>query len=199
MKRIVVILVMALAAVTAVRAQAAATLKIGVFDANRVSEETDEGKRIASKLSKFGDQKKAELAAKEKEVADLRAQLDSQSLSLSPEKSQQLQKEAQKKGLELQQAQEAARMGAYIEFVYGGTLEPGSKLTVAKYAEWIRAVGPAHCIISSDLGGARPYPRPMPTAGMLEFMSALHKEGISVADINLMAKTNPSRILGLEP
>ena len=115
MKRIVVILVMALAAVTAVRAQSAATLKIGVFDANRVSEETDEGKRIASKLSKFGDQKKAELAAKEKEVADLRAQLDSQSLSLSPEKSQQLQKEAQKKGLELQQAQEAARNEFQIE------------------------------------------------------------------------------------
>jgi predicted metal-dependent TIM-barrel fold hydrolase len=101
--------------------------------------------------------------------------------------------------LSVAQAQEAARMGAYIEFVYGGTLEPGSKLTVAKYAEWIRAVGPAHCIISSDLGGARPYPRPMPTAGMLEFMNALHKEGVSVADINLMAKTNPSRILGLEP
>jgi len=99
--------------------------------------------------------------------------------------------------LSVVQAQEAARMGAYVEFVYGGTLEPGSNLTVAKYAEWIRAVGPAHCIISSDLGGARPYPRPMPTQGMLDFMNALHKEGISVADINLMAKTNPSRILGL--
>ncbi|MFO1247614.1 MAG: DUF6282 family protein [Alphaproteobacteria bacterium] len=100
--------------------------------------------------------------------------------------------------LSVAQAQEAARMGAYIECVYGGTLEPGSKLTVAKYAEWIKAVGPAHCIISSDLGGARPYPRPMPTAGMLEFMNALHKEGIPVTDINLMAKTNPSRILGLD-
>ena len=30
-------------------------------------------------------------------------------------------------------------------------------------------------------------------------MNALHKVGLSVADINLMAKTNPSRILGLEP
>ena len=101
--------------------------------------------------------------------------------------------------LSVAQSQEAARMGAYIEFVYGGTLEPGSKLTVAKYAEWIRAVGPAHCIISSDLGGARPYPRPMPTAGLLEFMNALHRLGLSVADINLMVKTNPARILGLEP
>src|SRR3954468_18848861 len=81
--------------------------------------------------------------------------------------------------LSVAQAQEAARMGAYIEFVYGGTLEPGSKLTVAKYAEWIKAVGPEHCILSSDLGGARPYPRPMPAAGLLEFMERLHKLGIS--------------------
>jgi hypothetical protein len=30
-------------------------------------------------------------------------------------------------------------------------------------------------------------------------MEALHKEGISVADINLMVKTNPALALGLEP
>jgi hypothetical protein len=101
--------------------------------------------------------------------------------------------------LSVAQAQEAARMGAYIEFVYGTTLEKGSTLTLEKYAEWIKAVGPAHCILSSDLGGARPYPRPMPTQGMLDFMNNLHKQGLSVADINLMAKTNPARVLGLEP
>jgi Family of unknown function (DUF6282) len=101
--------------------------------------------------------------------------------------------------LSVAQAQEAARMGAYIEFVYGGTLEKGSTLTVEKYAEWIKAVGPEHCILSSDLGGARPYPRPMPAQGMLDFMTGLNKLGIPVADINLMAKTNPARVLGLEP
>jgi len=101
--------------------------------------------------------------------------------------------------LSVAQAQEAAHMGAYIEFVYGGTLEKGSKLTVEKYAEWIKAVGPQHCILASDLGGARPYPRPMPAQGMLDFMNALHKAGLSVADVNLMAKTNPAKVLGLEP
>ena len=60
--------------------------------------------------------------------------------------------------LSVPQAQEAARMGAYIELVYGATLEKGSKVTLKDYAEWIRAVGPAHCIMSTDLGGARPYP-----------------------------------------
>jgi outer membrane protein len=116
MKRTVTILAILIVAATAAAwAQTPPALKVGVFDANRVSEETDEGKRIAAKLSAFGDKKKAELAAKEKEISDLRAQLESQTLSLSPEKTQQMQKEVQKKGLELQQAQEAARNEFQIE------------------------------------------------------------------------------------
>lgn len=118
MKRILSILAAILVAATAPTptwAQSASALKIGVFDANRVSEETDEGKKIAAKLSAFGEKKKAELAAKDKEINDLRAQLESQNLSLSPEKLQQMQKDVQRKGLELQQAQEAARSEFQIE------------------------------------------------------------------------------------
>jgi outer membrane protein len=117
MKRFLIILstVLAVGVAATSRAQTPPALKVGVFDANRVSEETDEGKRIAAKLSAFGDKKKAELAAKEKEVGEMRAQLESQNLSLSPEKLQQLQKDVQKKGLELQQAQEAARNEFQIE------------------------------------------------------------------------------------
>ena len=116
MKRIVTLIASLLVvASTAARAQAPPAMKIGIFDANRVSEETDEGKRIAAKLSAFGDKKKAELGAKDKEIADLRAQLDSQNLSLSPEKQQQMQRDIQKKSLELQQGQEAARNEFQIE------------------------------------------------------------------------------------
>jgi outer membrane protein len=116
MKHALTVLAAFLVAATATAwAQTTPALKVGVFDANRVSEETDEGKRIAAKLSAFGDKKKAELAAKDKEIVDLRAQLDSQNLSLSPEKMQQMQKDVQKKGLELQQAQEAARNEFQIE------------------------------------------------------------------------------------
>jgi len=116
MKRTVFLIAsLAAAAAVPVRAQAPAALKIGIFDANRVSEETEEGKRIAAKLSAFGDKKKAELSAKDKEIADLRAQLDSQNLSLSPEKQGQMQKDIQRKSLELQQGQEAARNEFQIE------------------------------------------------------------------------------------
>ena len=116
MKRLVFVLATALAAaIGPAAAQAPASLKIGVFDANRVSEETEEGKRIQAKLSAFGDKKKSELAAKDKEIADLRSQLDSQNLSLSPEKQAQIQKDIQRKTLELQQGQEAARNEFQIE------------------------------------------------------------------------------------
>jgi len=115
MKRTTTILILSLVAATGLARAQSAALKIGVFDANRVSEESDEGKRIASRLTALGDKKKGEVSAKEKEIADLRQQLESQTLSLSPEKQSQLQKDIQKKGLELQQAQESARNEFQIE------------------------------------------------------------------------------------
>ena len=101
--------------------------------------------------------------------------------------------------MSIPQMQEAAKMGATIEFVYGGTLEKGAKVTVKDFAQAMRAVGADHCIMSTDLGGARDYFRPMPAQGMLDFMNALHKLGLSAADIDKMAKTNPARVLGLAP
>ena len=101
--------------------------------------------------------------------------------------------------LSVAQAQEFARQGGFIEMVYGAVLDSKGKTTLDQYAGWIKAVGPSHIILSTDLGGARPYPRPMPTAGMLEYLQKLHALGIPVADLNTMAKTNPAIVLGLKP
>jgi len=49
------------------------------------------------------------------------------------------------------QMREAAGEGAYIEFVYNGLLGP-NKASMRDYAEAIRAVGAASCILASDLG-----------------------------------------------
>lgn len=100
------------------------------------------------------------------------------------------------------QMREAASMGAYLEFVYAATLARNATLTIAKYAEAIRAIGPAHCIIATDLGGpaaAGSPPRPTPPQGLLEFMNKLHAAGFTVAEVNQMAKTNPALALGLDP
>jgi len=67
------------------------------------------------------------------------------------------------------------------------------------YADGMRQVGPEHCILSTDFGSPHKPPPPLHPQALLEFMQLLQKQGFSVEEINLMAKTNPARILGLEP
>ena len=100
------------------------------------------------------------------------------------------------------QMQAAARDGAFIEFVYGATLGTNPVVSISEYANAIRAVGAKSCIVATDFGAVQKPPepqRPLEPQGLLDFMTALHKEGISVADINLMTKTNPALALGLQP
>jgi len=101
--------------------------------------------------------------------------------------------------MSIPQMQQAAREGAYIEFVYGATLAANNGtpavVSMSDYAKAIRAVGAQSCILSSDLGQPG---RPLHPDGMAQFFQALRKEGISQADIDLMSKTNPARALGLQ-
>ncbi len=91
------------------RVLAETTTKIGVFDPQRVSEETDEGKKVQSDLTALRDRKQAELSQKEKDLTELQNQITAQGLSLSAEKRSNLEKDIQRKALELQQGREAAR------------------------------------------------------------------------------------------
>jgi hypothetical protein len=93
------------------------------------------------------------------------------------------------------QMQEAARDGAYIEFAYSNTFGLKPQFTMGEFADAIRQIGPKSCILATNFGSDVLYP--LHPQALLDFMVALHKEGISVADINLMAKTNPGLALGL--
>jgi hypothetical protein len=98
------------------------------------------------------------------------------------------------------QMQQAARDGAYLEFDADGPfIGPLPRHSIGEYAEAIRQVGPAFCILATNFGAVRDPPVPLHPQGLLDFVEALHKEGISVADINLMVKTNPALALGLMP
>jgi hypothetical protein len=98
------------------------------------------------------------------------------------------------------QMQQAARDGAYLEFDADGPfVGPQPRHTIADYADAIRQVGPEFCILSTNFGTIHNPPFALHPQGLLDFMVALHKEGISVADINRMAKTNPALALGLQP
>jgi hypothetical protein len=92
------------------------------------------------------------------------------------------------------QMQEAAGMGAWLEFVYNALIGPNKEFEFADYAKAIRAVGAEHCILSSDLGQAG---NPLHPDGLVSFFAGLKTAGIPAAEIDLMSKTNPARALGL--
>jgi hypothetical protein len=121
----------------------------------------------------------------------------------SPEEGLMIVREARKQGVEhivvthatrppvrmsVAQMQEAAKLGAMIEFVF-------DRAEMAANAKAIREVGPAYCILSSDLGQPN---NPLHPDGLAEYFAALKKEGFTDAQIDLMAKTNPAKALGLK-
>jgi hypothetical protein len=93
------------------------------------------------------------------------------------------------------QMKQAAALGAYIEFVYNALIGAKKVLSMSDYVPAIRAVGPEHCILSSDLGQAG---NPLHPDGLEAFFRDLRAQGFTVAEIDRMAKTNPARLLGLE-
>ena len=89
--------------------------------------------------------------------------------------------------MSIEQMRQAAGLGAYLELVYG-------RMNAAAYAQAIRAIGPEHFILSSDLGQPG---NPLHPDGMLLYFKALRDQGIPAADIERMSRTNPARALGL--
>ncbi len=92
------------------------------------------------------------------------------------------------------QMKEAAAQGAYVELVYHALLA-GGRITISDYASVIHSVGAEHCILSSDLGQAD---SPVHTVGWKTYLDQLLKAGVSQGEIDLMARRNPARLLGLE-
>ena len=101
------------ATVSAVSAQT--SLKVGVFDPQRVSEETIEGKRIQAKLQDLRDQRQKEIAEEEKAINDAQQQLSQQSLSLSPEKRAQMEIDIQRRLLELNSRKDVVSRSFQLE------------------------------------------------------------------------------------
>lgn len=95
-------------------------------------------------------------------------------------------------GMSIPEMQEAAKLGAYLEFVY---VKPGTEEAQA-HVRAIRAIGPEHCILSSDLGQAN---NPLHPDGLLAFYRYLIQQGFTEAEVDRMAKLNPAKVLDLKP
>ena len=94
--------------------------------------------------------------------------------------------------MNFEQLREAAKQGALLELVWS----PLTDEQLTKEAEAIKAIGAASFVISSDLGQP---PNPLHTDGLLAIYKGLMAHGVSAADIDLMARRNPARLLGLAP
>lgn len=109
------ILVSAMIVGTAGAVLAQDTARVAVFDPNRVLQETTEGKRISQEIENYRKQKQGELDAKRKEILDLQNQLQTQGLSLSVERRAEMEKQIQKKSIELNQTLETAQREDQLE------------------------------------------------------------------------------------
>ncbi len=106
----------------------------------------------------------------------------------------------------LDQMKRMAALGATMEFVWLAHLAgaaPGAvpansskAVPVSECSEAIHAIGAEHFLISSDLGQAN---NPVHTAGLRAFIAALKKEDVTDHEIDLIARQNPARLLGLDP
>ena len=96
--------------------------------------------------------------------------------------------------MDLPHMTEAVKLGAFIEFVGGSLATTDAETRLRRFTEAIRALGPASCILSSDLGQPG---NALPADGFGEFLVALRAKGFSDQEIALMSKKNPAQLLGL--
>ncbi|MBI1397782.1 MAG: histidinol phosphatase [Betaproteobacteria bacterium] len=111
---------------------------------------------------------------------------------------------AQVPNLSVTQMREVAALGGYLELDFIGELMgPDAHLpwmrhwrhvSIAEMAATIRAVGPEHIVLATDLGQTG---NPTQPDGMIMLVQGLRKAGIPEEDLQRMMRTNPARLLGL--
>lgn len=97
--------------------------------------------------------------------------------------------------MSVEQARQATADGAFIEFVGNAMIGTTRSVSFADYAEAMRAVGIDRAILSSDLGQAN---NPLHPDGLETIFAGLRAAGMTVEEIDRVAKRNPARLLGLE-
>jgi hypothetical protein len=104
-------------------------------------------------------------------------------------------KEFLEKLLTIEELQQLAKMGAFAEFTLVGMLPNEFCHDPAQIVKTIKAIGPEHCIISTDLG--QPL-NPLPVEGMRILIATLFHHGLKPEEITPMAQTNPAALLDLD-
>jgi hypothetical protein len=96
--------------------------------------------------------------------------------------------------MEIPQMQEAAGLGAFVEFCAGSALGADSAAKLNRFVDAIKKLGPASTILSSDLGQKG---NPLPPDGFGAFLVSLRDKGFTESELVRMTRENPARLLGL--
>ncbi len=102
--------------------------------------------------------------------------------------------EFMEKTLTVAELTQLAEMGAFIEQTTVTLLPTEFCHSPKERVEVIKAIGAEHCVMSTDLGQ---YWNIYPAEGFRFFMAILLRNGMTPEEIEIMAKKNPARLLGL--
>lgn len=95
-------------------------------------------------------------------------------------------------GMSLSQQTEAARLGALLEYTLMSVMRDAP---IDDFVAQIRAVGPENVVLTTDLGQVG---NPVPIDGLRTALPRLEAAGLSRAEIDMMTKSNPARLLDLD-
>ncbi len=108
-------------------------------------------------------------------------------------------------GLSMAQAKEVADMGAiievcYLQFMTGPNaqyawMKHWSEVSAKMVAEAVKQIGAKSLVLSTDLGQQGNMTHP---DGMENMIAAMKGAGVSEADIDIMIRKNPAKLLGLD-
>lgn len=119
----------------------------------------------------------------------------------------------------MEQLKTMADMGALIEFTFGAytaptpiplthyyvekeyaSIDEGMETLpddgITQVADQIRELGAVNCVMSTDFGR---YALSTPVEGLRQFITCMLDLGVTADEIRTMVRTNPERLLGLEP
>lgn len=113
--RLLAVFAVAASAVVVPTSWAQQALKIGVFDAQRLSQETVEGSKLQARLTALQQRKREELKKLSEEIERLNTEFQQTSTSLSADKSKELALKIERKQIELDGAQKSATREVTVE------------------------------------------------------------------------------------
>lgn len=95
----------------------------------------------------------------------------------------------------LEQIQELAAKGVYIEHVYGTLMPRLGSMDPSDYVDCVKLVGAEKCIMGTDLAQVWDMP---PADGMRHFIAMMIQFGCTPNEVEMMSKKNPAKLLDME-